>query len=439
MLTPDDSDVTIDDLRAVAAVLAPAGLLPERSQSRAESLAGEATVLDVLDLGSDGHGSSALVAVMRVDGRDLIVPGRLQDGTFRRDPGVASFLKSGVRGAFTVETMGRGIPHEPARALAVDQSNDSVMIGDAMVKWQLDAAPSPAPDRLRALIDTDTVPPLRAIVTWQRPDGVRCTVLTAAEALPDADDGWTWAVELVRAHARGDAVDALTPFVRVGEMVALMHAALATTGITVWGSGDVARMYDECSARLAAAAADVEGPPGDRLRARRERIQEVIDGLRAIDETPVIGIHGDLHVGQVISSRQGSGPPVLAFVDFDGNPLLPAEERCAPQPPARDVAGMLASIDHVARVVNHRTAGLAPEPALSWIPLAQQAFLTAYRDGLRGAGRSELLDERLLPILMIDQELREYGYAAKFLPHWTYVPDAVITDLFADDVTTQEA
>jgi hypothetical protein len=30
---------------------------------------------------------------------------------------------------------------------------------------------------------------------------------------------------------------------------------------------------------------------------------------------------------------------------------------------------------------------------------------------------------------MIDQECREYIYSARHLPHWRYVPDAVITHL----------
>ncbi|HAN70992.1 MAG TPA: aminoglycoside phosphotransferase, partial [Actinobacteria bacterium] len=128
----------------------------------------------------------------------------------------------------------------------------------------------------------------------------------------------------------------------------------------------------------------------------------------------------------------------LAFVDFDGNPVLPPEERGARQPAARDVAGMLASIDHVARVVNHRTPGLDPEPARAWIPIAQQAFLDAYRAVLADHGCSNLLDERLLPALMVDQELREYLYAVRFLPHWTYVPDAVLTELFPDDTAPRE-
>jgi len=431
--------VTIEGFRSAVAGASPAALLPDRSQARAASLTGDITVLDILDLGSDAKGRPAAVAVVRVAGRDLIAPGVVADGVFHRDPGVASLLVPGTRGAFEVELIGSGVPTADAVPLDVDQSNDSVVIGDVMVKWQLDAAVSPAPDRLRALVGSGTVPELRAIVTWTHPDGARCTVLTAAEALPDAEDGWTWAVEQVRAHARGDDVDALTPFALIGSMTARMHAALSRTGGAVWGRDDIARLHTECCERLAEAADTVGGPEGERLRARKARIRHVLDGLLDVDETPVIDIHGDLHVGQVLRSPRAEGDSVLAFVDFDGNPLLSAEERCARQPAARDVAGMLASIDHVARVVNHHTPDLDPERARAWIPVAQREFLDAYRAELDARGCAGLLDERLLPAMMVDQELREYRYAVQYLPHWTYVPDAVITDLLPDDATEQES
>lgn len=436
--TPDDAEVTQEAVRAALEATAPASLLPDRSQARSSSLSGGVTLVDVLDLGLDASGRQAVVAVIRVDSRDVIAPGCVAEGRFRRDPAVASLLRAGVHGAFDIELLGSGIPASDAMPLDVDQSNDSVLLGDAMVKWQLDAAPSPAPDRLRALAGSDTVPAVRAIVTWMRPDGTRCTVLTAADALPDADDGWTWAVELVRSHARGEDVDAIAPFARIGAMAASMHVILAGSGVSSWAAADVAGLQANATASLTAAVGAVEGAEGDRLRARRARMQGVIDGLAAIDSTPVIDIHGDLHIGQVLSSPLPAGGARLAFVDFDGNPVLSPEERSARQPAARDVAGMLASIDHVARVVNHRTPGLNPDPARRWIPVAQQAFLDAYRAVLDDAGRSELLDERLLPALLVDQELREYLYAVRFLPHWTYVPDAVLTAMFPDDSAARE-
>ncbi len=83
--------------------------------------------------------------------------------------------------------------------------------------------------------------------------------------------------------------------------------------------------------------------------------------------TPLIDVRGDLHVGQVLrhpDAPTGRGPTAgtpasYAVVDFDGNPVLAAAERVRRRPAAVDVAGMMASPDHVGRVVLHRGPVLA--------------------------------------------------------------------------------
>ncbi len=396
-------------------------LLPRRSQARASDAVGIPELVDALDLG-DG----CVVCIVDIGDRRVVVPARVQGDVLVRDAGVASQLCAADTGAFHVELTG-SLAGEP-RTIDVDQSNDSVILGDAVVKWQLDATPSPAPDRLRALMGTRITPDPRAIVEWTDVEGRVCTVLTAAAHRPDAEDGWTWAVELVRTHARGEEVDAIAPFAELGAMVGRMHVALAQSGVGTWSKEHCAELVASMHADLDEAVAVMDGEEGARLRARRTALAEVIDRAGSVDATPVIPIHGDLHIGQVLRDEQG-----VSIIDFDGNPLLSAEERCAPAPPARDVAGMLASIDHVARVVNYRTPGLDPRPALVWIAHAQDAFLAAYVSTLTSAGMRNLLDDRLLQPMMIDQECREYIYSARHLPHWRYVPDAVITHLLPEE------
>lgn len=396
-------------------------LLPRRSQARASDAVGIPELVDALDLG-DG----CVVCIVDIGNRRVVVPARVQGDVLVRDAGVASQLRAGDTGAFHVELTG-SLAGDP-RMIDVDQSNDSVILGDAVVKWQLDATSSPAPDRLRALMGTRITPEPRAIVEWTDADGRVCTVLTAAAHRPDAEDGWTWAVELVRAHARGEEVDAIAPFAELGAMVGRMHVALAQSGLGTWPKEHCAELVASMHADLDEAVAVMDGEEGARLRARQTSLAEIIDRARSVDSTPVIPIHGDLHIGQVLRDEQG-----VSIIDFDGNPLLSAEERCAPAPAARDVAGMLASIDHVARVVNFRTPGLDPRPALVWIAHAQDAFLAAYQSTLTSAGMRNLLNDRLLQPMMIDQECREYIYSARHLPHWRYVPDAVITHLLPEE------
>jgi len=201
-------------------------------------------------------------------------------------------------------------------------------------------------------------------VRWRDGEGFERTIMTAADYLAGAVDGWTWAVELVRAHARGEQVDAITPFSKLGEMTARMHLAFAEQGVEAWDRGAISVLHGECRADLAEAVRLIDGEEGARLWVRADRIGARMDALAEIDSTPVIYIHGDFHIGQVL--RVGDGELArYAFVDFDGNPVLSPADRMKRQPAARDVAGMLASIDHVARVVNYRTEGLDPRPAVT--------------------------------------------------------------------------
>lgn len=420
---------------AIEAVPLPA-LLPPRTQARADDLDGRVDILDALELSASANGEVAWVALLRtgtpLQQRDIVVPGVVRGGVFVREPGIAQFLRSGNFGDFTVDLRSGGLPNGPVRNLVVDQSNDSVVIDEAViVKWQLNAVASPAPQRLLSLIDTDLTPAVRAIVFWRDAEGVERTVLTATDYLAGAEDGWTWAVELVRAHARGESVDAIGPFASLGEMTARMHVAFAAEGVEHFNQAEIVAMHAECRVDLAEAVNLIDGVEGDRLQTRAEAIASRIDRLLEIETTPIIDIHGDFHIGQVLRTSDQTSAR-YAIVDFDGNPVLTPEQRMRKQPAARDVAGMLASIDHVARVVNYRTEGLDPRPASIWIPHAQDAFLASYESTLRNAGWNALLDRRLLAPLMLDQECREFVYSARHLPHWRYVPDAVLSEMFPD-------
>ncbi len=139
-----------------------AQLLPARSQSRITGVDGPAlsvALIDSLSLGP-AAGGEAFIAIIGVGERVIVVPAVLRDGELVRDPGVGSLLQHGQSGNFEVELFGAAIPSGTVRELNVDQSNDSVIVaGSVMVKWQLDAVISPAPDRLRALNSLGITPP----------------------------------------------------------------------------------------------------------------------------------------------------------------------------------------------------------------------------------------------------------------------------------------
>ena len=139
--------------------------------------------------------------------------------------------------------------------------------------------------------------------------------------------------------------------------------------------------------------------------------------------TPVIEGHGDLHVGQVL--RCGGR---FVVTDFDGNPVLAAEERVLPIPAALDVAGMVQSLAHVA-IVARRHAELDDSALAEVDTLARKAFLGAYTHRLDQLGLAELYDADALRAFRLQQVLREIVYAARHLPRWMYVPDAALPAL----------
>ena len=110
--------------------------------------------------------------------------------------------------------------------------------------------------------------------------------------------------------------------------------------------------------------------------------------------------------------------------------------------PLRDVAGMLRSIDHVARsglrrarVGSHLSGRTAIEALEAWIHSARTAFIRGYANGL---GDPEWLpDPELLAAFEVEKELAEFIYAATFLPAWLYAPMGGIRALLGDEFETQ--
>ena len=243
------------------------------------------------------------------------------------------------------------------------------------------------------------MPRLWGLLLWHDPRqaGSEPVLLaTVSDYLPGATDGWEWAVDDLRAVAAGDVrpPDDTAPAQAIGRLTAELHLGLAGAGTRPATPAEVAAWHARALADLDRALQVVTGPEGARLAACADRVRRRLAPLAAAAGTPVGAGHGDLHVGQVL--RAGDR---YLVTDFDGNPVLAPAERTAPAPAALDVAGMLQSLDHVARVVLHRTPGVDAGVVLDWVPRAQAAFLAAYRSGIGAAGRGDLLDGRLLGAL----------------------------------------
>lgn len=303
------------------------------------------------------------------------------------------------------------------RPIDVDQTNRSVVVDEALiVKWFVPPVPAPHPGiamltHLRA-VGFEDMPAFHAA---EEVDGH--VVAMISEHVPGAVDGWRWFVDELVA---GDLERVLASAGGIGVLAARMHVALApaATGV-VEVAGEVAR----CRSLLHEALAVATGEAAQVLRARAARIGAIFDGAPREGETAAIPIHGDLHVGQVL--RAGDR---LVVTDFDGNPLLDPARRHVPRPAAVDVASLVQSIEHAGRVAQRRSSEVADD----LIERAGEKTLSGHRSALAAAGRSDLLDERLLEALRVGQELHELVYAAKHLPTWAHAPMATLRAMFVE-------
>jgi len=324
------------------------------------------------------------------------------------------------------------------RALPVDQTHESVVVGEvAVVKWQVSATPTPAPTMVAHLAANNftQMPKPRGFVSWNNGDE-DVLLASVTDFLPGASDGWEWMVADLAQFATGSIPlsAAVAPAAEIGSLVARMHEALATSSDVIpsprrLATADERQLwFARAKASLLDALSNVEGEARQLLERRKDAIEDLFETIRDSGDTTVIPVHGDLHVGQLLRWHGG-----YAANDFDGNPVLSVRERMAPAPAARDVAGMLQSLDHVGRVVLRRTADAKPSRVFDWIGESQHNFLDSYRAHFRAhsreSGVASLLDDSLLFPFQVEQECREFIYAHRHLPRWGYVPAGAIQAL----------
>ena len=317
--------------------------------------------------------------------------------------------------------------HEPAsgeRAITVDQTNESVVVGErAVVKWTVvtDEGPHPALSLLAVLQGAGFTGTPRP---WGTVDWRGRLVAMAVDYVPGAVDGWTWAVEEIRdAALSGDLASVGTAGAAVGDLVASFHLALQGTARPATAE-ETSRRRRQAAADLGHALAVTTGEAHDALQRHAPALHDLL--TQAPDPATVMRVHGDLHIGQVLRTQAADDSRYL-LTDFDGNPVVPPSERALEQPAAVDLAGMAQSFTHAGLVVRRHNPDLSPEAVTAAAASARAAFLDAYRRGL--GDHASLLDEGLLTPLAARQVCREFVYAATHLPRWSYVPEAAVAML----------
>ncbi|MCU1533584.1 MAG: phosphotransferase [Glaciihabitans sp.] len=244
-----------------------------------------------------------------------------------------------------------------------------------------------------------------------QPEGVAHGHLVfAQEFLPDSEDAWRVALRAAESD------DDFTARARaLGEATADVHATLAAAMPTREAtSNDVDATLASMHSRLELALREVPT-----LEVCRDAILAVFAEAAEAPWGRMQRIHGDYHLGQVLSVP-GRG---WVLVDFEGEPLRPMTERGQLDHTLRDVAGMLRSFDYAAGSVALVGGGEAPH---AWAAAARHAFVDGYisRSGVDVRDHGALLDA-----FEIDKALYEAVYEARNRPGWLSIPTAAIRRL----------
>ncbi|MFC1401768.1 MULTISPECIES: maltokinase N-terminal cap-like domain-containing protein [Streptacidiphilus] len=337
----------------------------------------------------------------------------------------------------------------PARAMNVEQSNSTVVYGNQfLIKWfrQPERGVHPEVEVLGALTAAGSAhtPDLAGWLHTEGRSGEGFVLGIVEEFLPSDGDGWDLAVRQAADCITGvcRSVPAAGGFVEdaraLGEAVARVHQALASTLPTSWLKPDL--VLDQTDAMRHRLKEAVEAVP--RLEVYAGRIGRLYDEYVLVAARgrgiQAQRIHGDLHLGQVLRTSAGG----WTVIDFEGEPARPVAERALPQPPLRDVAGMLRSFDYAARqalslvspvpVDRAQTPAEASERlrrsrrANAWAVRNRRAFSTGYA---AAGGTDPLCHPVPLRAFEADKAVYEAVYEAQHRPDWLPIPLSAIRRL----------
>ena len=400
--------------------------------------------------------------------------GSLLDAT--ADAGFVTLLLEQLRAARVIEADQRRIEFAPTarfpdggaiaiddvRAVDTEQSNTTVLVGaDCVIKLfrRLERGLNPEIEVGRFLTETVPfahTPPLLGSIELEQ-DGTRSAVAVVHGFVQNQGDAWTVTsayldrfVEeqrLLTAEAAGHS-DEQAAYLRwmeqVGRRVAELQLALASRNDIVdfapepIAAEDV-RSWTEALLRRAGRALD-------QLAQRRSDLtdndRELTDALQSYrDQLPArlrellpvqvdalkIRHHGDFHLGQMLIVKDD-----VSIIDFEGEPRRTIEDRRRKAPAARDVAGLIRSIDYSVTAALERALKSAPDEhgkltrALEgWREHSAAAFMTAYRSALIDARlwpQSLEVADRLLDFFLLEKAFYEIEYELAHRPDWLRVP-----------------
>jgi maltose alpha-D-glucosyltransferase/alpha-amylase len=388
-----------------------------------------------------------------------------------------ALLLRNLRESLTVEENGLSLEFRPTskfsdrpirqperiRAVETEQSNSTALVdNDFVVKVyrKLEAGINPEIEMGRFLTDVAgfaNTPALLGSVELVE-GNTRSAIAIVHAFVENQGDGWTVTsayldrfVDEQRLPATSEHAgesEEQTPYLRymsqTGRRVAEMHVALASNRDIPdftpelikpedqqrWTNDIMARaerVFDTLTQRRDSFR-EADRPLVDKFLAQHDVLPDRLKALLPRDGDSLnIRHHGDFHLGQMLIVKDD-----IFIIDFEGEPRRPHGERRRKAPAARDVAGLIRSIDYSATAALERALKVTPDEngklaaALAeWRDRATAAFLAGYREAMTNpdlwpADREAA--EQMLNFFLLEKAFYEIEYELAHRPEWLRVP-----------------
>jgi trehalose synthase-fused probable maltokinase len=390
---------------------------------------GAAEWLLALDVGDDTYLVPAEIASGRID--EARGPLWRALAAVCCDGGALTGTGMAIRG--TAGPMRAARAGDRVRALGIDQSNTSVVLGDRLVLKcyrRLTAGKHPEIEVVRYLADHGLacLPPVYGSADIRIGDAPPGGALLLQEYIADGTDGWLAAEDELQQLLEADDIDAAGAAPArwapaIGAATADAHSLLSTAraaGFTPRRATDtdLTELRVQAEAQLDRALALLDGPARATLAAAVEALRTRFALFERVEPPLFTRVHGDLHLGQFLHRNAG----VPALVDFEGEPTREAAERRRHASPLRDLASLLRSVDHAAHWVSHTRGQETGAVATTWIDATRNSIRSAYEHRLRELDAPLAVDPQLLAAFEAEKAVGEFIYAVRFLPSWLEVP-----------------
>lgn len=359
----------------------------------------------------------------------------------------------------------------PARRLATEQSNTSVVFGDRLILKvirRLEPGLHPDYEVTRHLTERcrfDGVAAFAGALAWRSDDGESTIVAIAQAFVPGAvplrERFVLQAADVMRADAggpeavrnggrsRGGAAErTLADAELLGRRTGELHLALADAGDDAAfapesvAAADLRATAEGMRAGVTSALDELGACVADLPSAVRDAAAQVLAGRAALMGTTAgvasvtpgfsrIRVHGDYQLDQVLESN-GS----FVIIDFEGEPLRPLAERRAKAIAMKDVAGMVRSFSYAAyaglfevAADDRDAADRLDTLARRWQRDVAMAFVGGYRGATIGAPfvPADPSDfDALLNAFIVEKAAYELRYELSHRLAWLRIPLAGI-------------